>query len=207
MRLSALLLVLALASVLPLTGCDSTGIDPDGVTPPPPPCTTGCVDPDPDPDPDPETMVHLDPRDTFLRTSHDPDAVWPAILPLSDLGLAEGDRACFRATGDYELGNGIRASENEQPLVIATFSASDRLDVPEERYRVLDAVGPDAGLVTPLAAVGDLETDFPEDFDATDACVHVPAGATHVFLGAWDAFYSDNSPVGDEPFGVLIRRD
>lgn len=229
MRLSALLLVLAIGAALPLTGCDSTGID----GPSAPPCSGGCTPgtppghpgtpppttpppttpppttppPTTPPPTGPKTFVGLDGRDTFLRTSEDPGALGPAILPLADLGLAVGNVACFQAVGDYGLGGGLLASQNEQPLVIAAFSASDRFAGSDVRIRIQDAVGPDAGLVTPLTAIGDLETDFTQDFDATDACVTVPTGAAFLFLGAWDAFYSDNEFAGDVPFGVRISRD
>ena len=211
MRLSALLLVLALGTALPLTGCDSSGIDdtprpppmPPPPTTPPPPTQPPPTQPPPS---GPGTCVGLDGRDTFLRTNEDPGALGPAIVPLSDLGLSGGDIACFRAEGDYSLGGGVRASQNEQPLVLAVFSASDRFDSPDVRARITDAVGPDAGLATPITAIGEFETDVPQDFDATRACVAVPADAQFLFLGAWDAYYSDNGFAGDVPFGVRITR-
>jgi hypothetical protein len=218
MRLSALLLVLALGAALPLAGCDSSGIDGPA---PGPYCPTGCppthppVDPPTDPPVDPptdppggvKTFVGLDGRDTFLRTNLDPDALGPAFLPIADLGLSEGDVACFQASGDYSLGGGVLASSTGDPLVIGAFSASDRFSGPESLLRIEDAVGPEFGLVTPVTAIGDLTTDFPQDFDATTGCVTVPDGAAFLFLGAWDAYYSDNGAAGSEAFGVRIQRD
>ena len=93
------------------------------------------------------------------------------------------------------------------PLVIGAFSASDAFEGPDARLRITNAVGPEFGLVTPVTAIGDLDTDVPQDFDATSGCVTVPHGAAFLFLGAWDAYYSDNGSAGTEAFGVTIARD
>lgn len=172
-------------------GCDTTGVDPE-----PRPCSVCTGD----------TFVGLDGRDSFLRLQGDDGALGPAYPSLIRLGLAPGDNVCFEARGDYSVAPGVTARQLGQPLVIAAFSASETFLDETNQVRIADAVGPDGGLVTPATYIDGLPTDFPQDFDATDTCVTVPAGARYLFMGAYDNFYSDNDAAGSEPFGVRIVR-
>ena len=153
------------------------------------------------------TETALDPRATYLRTNDDPDAQAPTRLVLESMALKPGDTACFEATGDFDLGNGLLVSAAQVPLVAAVFSEGDDLAPSDARYRVTGAVGPDRPhFLTPRTVLGDFETDIPQDFDATDVCVTVPPAATHVFLGAWDGYYSDNTPLHPNTYGIRIWR-
>lgn len=208
MRRLALLMTLAAVGVLALSGCDSTGLD-TGCTvnchPQPDPHPNPDPDPDPDPQPTPKVFVGLDARGTYLLTNEDPDAQPAAVRALGDVGLQAGGDACFEATGDVDLG-GILARPNDIPVVMAVFSTNDVLGAADERYRVSGAVGAIEAIETPRTSIGDLETDIAQDFNATAACVTVPAEATHVFFGAWDGFSSDNTAAPGDAYGVLVWR-
>lgn|GEM_PF-5825007 len=215
MRRSALLMILAVGGLVTLAGCDSTGLDTN--------CTVGChpgpnpphpnpPNPNP-PNPNPPTpdpvkvFVELDARGTYLLTNEDPEAQPASIRPLGALNLVAGQRACFEAVGDLDLGNGLLARPNGIPVVMAVFSADDHLGASDQRYRVTGAVGHIEDVETPRTALGDLETDIAQDFNATDACVTVPAGATHVFFGTWDSYVSDNRKAdGSDAYGVRVWR-
>lgn len=205
MRRLATLPALALAGAFALAGCDSSGLDTPGPGPTPGPAPGPAPSPPPG-GPGPATFLSLDPQATFLRTNEDPDAARPAVRRLAALGLAPGDEACFAASGDLDLGDGLLASDAGVPLALAIFSSDDALAPADVRERVTGAVGPERHHATPNTVLGDLATDVPQDFDATDACVTVPAGAAYVFLGAWDGYYSDNRRVEPDTYGVRIWR-
>ena len=220
MRTALLLAGLALVFSLPLTGCDSVG--PDDLA-----CVTCGDHPGDDTDSDDDagsggsdddggsdggeadktSFVEVHPRQTYLLTSADPDAVDAPALRLSDWGLEAGDVVCATAVGDFYTEPGVLASSRGLPLVTAIFSATDELKPDTERRRVETALeaGDDVG--TWATAVGGHETDVAEDLDATDACVTIPAGAAFVFLAPFDSFYGDNADalVNGQPFGLLVE--
>ena len=175
--------LLAAALVLSLAGCDTTGID-DGQPV--------------------SVVVPVSPRQTYTLVSQD-DALDAPAVSLAGLGLAPGDPVCFRAEGDFNIAGTFYASENSQPLVSAVFSATDRLLGGSVRRRVPDAVEAGPDLVTRPSDRGALDTDIPEDFDATRLCLTVPSGARFVFFAAYDTYYADNSNIPGTPFGVRVE--
>ena len=132
---------------------------------------------------------HVPPRSTFLRTSLDPDPRPPIILDLEQVGAEAGDALRFTRTGYF--GSGIAQT---MAWGNAVFSASDVILGPTgTRYRVPDAI--DAGEDYYSGWVTIFPTDIPEDFGVFDGApdVVVPDGATHLFLGVRDNYYSDNT--------------
>ena len=192
MRLS----LFAFAALVALTasGCDSNGIDIDT---PPGGGTPGGGTPA-------LTFAPLNPTATYLRT--DAATVDATPLLLSDYGLAPGDVACFRTAGDFFYAPGLLASTRSEPLATGVFSASSDLNATSELDRVKDAIDGDWDIFTrPVYGTGS-ETNIDEDFEVTDDCWTVPAGATHLFLSAYDDAFEDNTDArtGGQEFGVFV---
>lgn len=200
-------MALALAIAFPLSGCDSTGIDG-----PMTPCTSGCggggnggggngggsAD---------SLIVPVNPMQTYLLVESGFTALNAQAVSLAGLGVAPGDSVCFRAVGDYVIGGGVLASQNDQPLGLGVFSATPRLDPIDQRNRVLDAVEAGEDIVSPATVATGSPTDIDQDFDATNACLTVPAGARYLFLSVWDNYFADNTEVDGQTFGVSVRRN
>ena len=197
MRLSLLAFLAAVA--LTSAGCDSNGIDPTPGGGTPGGGTPGGGTPA-------LTFAPVDVTATYLTTDEEAPNATPFLL--ASYGLRPGDTACFRATGDYLVYPGQLASGTDSPLATGVFSASDRLHGPTERFRVKDPLDTDGDVVTRPMYTSGAATDIPQDFDATDACRVVPAGATHVFLSAVDDMFLDNTDarVGGNGFGVAVSR-
>jgi hypothetical protein len=206
------LLAFTLLAALTTSGCDSSGIDTNLPTGPGGTGSggtgsggtgsgTGGGGTDTTPT---RTFAPVDPRATYLLTDEEtPDAV---AYSLADFDLAPGDTACFRAQGDFYYHPGMLASETGTPLATGAFSASDELNATADPHRIKDVL--DGGWyvpTNPMYTTG-AATDIDEDFDATDACWAVPAGATHVFFSAYDDMFLDNAAalVDGQPFGVAV---
>lgn len=209
MRLSSLLVALAVAVALPLTGCDSNGIDL--------PCTSGCTpggggNPGGTPGgggtPN-ATFVQVNPMQTYLRVETGFQALDAPAVSLDDLGVAEGESVCFQASGDYFIADGVLSSDVNPGQVLAVFSGTPVLEDTAQRFRVPDALDAGEDVVSPATINSDEPTDIEEDFDATDACVTVPDGARYVFFSVWDNYFDDNTDADADgaPFGVAVRRD
>lgn len=209
------LLTFTAAAALTLSACDSTGIDsPDdfcsvdctgggttGTTPGGGSTGGGSTGTMPA-----RTFAPVAPTATYLLA----EAGTPAATAylLSDFGLAPGNTACFKATGDFTVYPGRLASATGNPVVTGVFSASSALSATSERNRVKDAIDGDWDLPTaPLFTTG-APTNIDEDFKAADDCWTVPASATHVFFSVYDNSYADNADanVGGQPFGVQVSR-
>ena len=206
------LLAFTLLAALTASGCDSSGIDTNVPTPPGSGGSggsgggtggggTGGGGTGTTPT---RTFAPVDPTATYLLTDEEtPDAV--AYL-LADFGLAPGDTACFRAQGDFYYHPGVLASETGTPLATGAFSASNELNATADPHRIKDALDGDWFVTTNPMYTSGAATDVDEDFDATDACWAVPAGATHLFLSAYDDMFLDNTDalVDGQPFGVAV---
>ena len=132
---------------------------------------------------------HVPPRATFLRTNLDPDPRPPVIVDLAQLGAEPGDTLRFTRTGYFSA-----ALNYTMAWADAVFSSSDVI-LPATGYlnRVPDAI--EAGPDNWSPGVPGFPTDIPEDFLVVNpgVDVEVPVGATHLFLGVEDQFYSDNT--------------
>jgi hypothetical protein len=230
MRRLTLFSACVLVAGLALAGCDTTGLDDiscttptcgnpapgPGPSPGPPPAPSPGPSPGPPPAPAPPPTpaptpgqvytFPLDPRATYLRTFEDPDAQHPLVIALNEVDLKPGDRACFETTGDFDLGSGLLASVARIPLAIAVFSTDATVLATDARDRVPAAVGPVETFLTPRTVLGDLETDIARDFDASDICRTVPAFASHVVVGAFDGYYSDNTPLHPNTYRLRLQR-
>lgn len=212
MRTTLLFAGLALAFTLPLTGCDSTGID--GET-----CQYNCVggsnngagggdggDNGGGNGGDKASVtIDISPRQTYLRTSED-DAIDAPAISLRDLGYSAGEPVCFRTEGDYTIAGTYYATERGGTLLTAVFSSSQTLRSNSERYRVADAIEAGSDTFTLPTDRNGLVTDIDEDFDALDVCLTIPDGAEYVFFGAFDSFYGDNGSIDGTPFRVRIEK-
>ncbi|MFN3596317.1 MAG: hypothetical protein ACK41D_03500 [Rubricoccaceae bacterium] len=175
-------------------------------------CDTVIVDPDPDAPARPPTgpvFLHVDPAPTYLRVHNDRPVAAAVPRMLRSYGLRPGDRACFRAVGDFDIRDGTPASSRGLPLVTAVFSSDNRLLAGDVRQRVPGALAAGTPVVTPRTVSESRATDIPEDFDATDACVTVPPGARYFFLSPFDDFFSDNRQLANaaQRFGVRLSRE
>ena len=193
------LFVFAAAVALTASGCDSNGIDsPGGGTP------GGGNTPGGGGTPTPAlTFAPVNPAATYLRT--DAGTAFATPILLSDYGLAPGDTACFRMVGDADLGGGTLASAGEVRLTGA-FSAGSALNAPSELNRIKDIIDGDWFVATlPVTTSGET-SDIDADFDVTDDCWPVPAGAAYAFFSVYDGYFADNTDAnaGGQPFGVVI---
>ena len=151
------------------------------------------------------SLVTVNPRQTYILTSandlQDVDA--PAVR-LSDLGYAPGQPVCFRAEGDFTFTPGARASKRSSGIVTAVFSSTADLLNGDNRHRVTGAIDAGTDIVTQPTALDAIATDVPEDFDATNTCLTVPAGAQFVFFGINDTYFTDNDNIDGVGFGVRV---
>ena len=183
MRAPLPLAVLFLAVGLAATGCDSVGNEP-GSTP---------------------DFIPVSPKQTYLKTD-DAGALDAPAVRLSSYGVAPGDYVCGGVVGDFTTEPGALASDRDLPMLTAVFSATNVLLSSNEMNRVPGAL--DTGNdVTTIDTTGGSPTDIAEDFDATDGCVEVPAGAVYAFIAPYDARYSDNADalLGGRTFGLVLR--
>lgn len=208
MRTSFLAAGLALAVLVPLSGCDTTGVDDicdgdcDG-TPGGHPGDGG------QPGRDASAFVPVDPRQTYTLTSaQDYTDVDAPAVDLSALGYAPGHRVCFRAEGDYIVDGTERATERDLALVTAVFSSTPELLSGDLLERVPGAIEAGEDYITLDTFLDDLATDISQDFVADDVCLTIPDGARYVFFATVDSYYSDNTDarVNDRPFGVRIQK-
>jgi hypothetical protein len=146
-----------------------------------------------------QVIIPLEHRGTFLRTNQD-SPIAPVILSLSTLGLAPGDLIRIRILGEYSYNSAGATTRNS----CAVFSSSTTLLATNVQARVPGAI--DAGIEFMSAPTfhGSLPTDIPQDFRTGDsvsldrADVVVPAGATHLFIGAHDSLYGDNQDTDND---------
>lgn len=145
------------------------------------------------------TIIHLNPRATYLQESSDPLAVNASAIGLSGLGISPGDLIRIEVIGSFN--HNLAGDQRDQ--TVAVFSASATLLSDTVLNRVQDAIDTGTDYIT--------NGDIPEDFLAGDTIatavpgvtIGVPAGATHIFIAARDNHYSDNSdPNGN--YGVSI---
>jgi hypothetical protein len=153
-----------------------------------------------------QVFVKIDPRHTYLRRNNDP-APNPAALALSALGLAPGNVVRIRRLGDFDNGPGAETFGT----TIALFSSSSTLLAETSLARVPGALEAGCDWTTAPTWSGSLPTDIPEDFvvaigagaaaTQNEVVVAIPANSTHLFIGAHDSLYYDNTdPDGD--YGV-----
>ena len=110
----------------------------------------------------------------------------------SDISGVEIDNGVFFAT--------VRVIPRARPeIVISNFTKGDA-------RRIKDAIDGDWHIETRPSYTTGAPTDIDEDWEATDACWTVPAGATHVFFSVYDDMFLDNTDalVNGEAFGVAV---
>ncbi len=169
-----------LALALVLAACDTDGID--TITP-----TYDPVD------------VTLVPTDTYLRTNVDPEATDAVGIPLDSLNIRPGDRVAFGVAGSVILDPTSGFSSRD---VMGVFSDSPVLGASDQLVRVSGNLAAGRNYVSLVTAQGELPTDIPNDFRVNGGPVTVPAGATHMFIGISDAYFSDNMASGS---GLRVR--
>jgi len=147
----------------------------------------------------------LDPRATFLRTENDP-ALPPLIVDLNALGVAPGSWVEIGTSGAYQWRGGV---PDDYRYLVAVFSANSQLLASTVQQRVPGAIAAGPAYGSGATYYGNLPTDLAEDFVCSRdqwgerTVVQVPAGATHLFLGALDSYYSDNSDPNQDYVAVL----
>lgn len=149
-------------------------------------------------------FVQIDPATTFLRVDPDDSPVGaPVVLDLeNDLGIAAGDIVFISVQGSYQFDT---PQSGDRSNVIGVFSGSNTLLAQDQVDRVQDAIlAPTAtSIYTGPTLPNGYARDIAQDFDASDAVIEVPDGATHLFLAPRDDRLADNiDPDGD--FGVEV---
>lgn len=148
----------------------------------------------------------LDPRAGYLRTNNDPAAAPPLLLDLGSLGLAAGQWLRIGTVGAYRSVNG---GPDTYRSLVGVFANSTQLLPDTVQQRVVGAIAAGPAVASGPTFYGQLPVDIPQDFDcsrngyATSIEVQVPAGATHLFLGTHESYFTDNvDPNGD--FAVVL---
>lgn len=141
----------------------------------------------------------LDPRRTYLLTNS--DAPLDALtIDLGALGIESGMTIRLERLGGFDCGP---PCVDDRVGMVGVFSAGTVLLATNQRHRVPGAIDAGVDFVTSQTYFGGVQTDIPEDFAIADTTVRVPDGATHLFVGAHDSLYVDNTdPNGD--FAVRV---
>lgn len=159
--------------------------------------------------------ISIDPLQTFLFTNNDPwsgngSVAGTTPIVLSDIGLSGGDLIQLEKLGDWYDGyagyTGVHvATLDVMTEMIGVFSNSNELLAPNVLARVPGALSAGTEYTTWNTLFGDISTDVYGDFRIDNTFLHVPFGATHLFVAAHDIYYSDNSdPDGD--YAVRITK-
>jgi subtilisin family serine protease len=148
----------------------------------------------------PLMVADISPRAGFLHTCGE-TPLSPAIIALSDLDLNPGDWLYLRVLGSFLGPIGYYGA-----LASGIFSSSDVLLDSSNLHRVPGAIQADTydhHTTTTYECDGE-PTDIPEDFRIdTSLIVEIPAGATHLFIGVSDCWYSDNVE-GPDGYAVYL---
>lgn len=137
--------------------------------------------------------LSVDPRRTHLRTSS--DAPLDALkIDLAALGISSGSTVRLEQLGAWSCG----PCQDTITGMTGVFSAGDVLLPSDQSHRVPGAIDAGDDMGTGPTPAGGFPTDIPEDFSISDTTIEVPSGATHLFVGALDIIFFDNSdPNGD----------
>jgi hypothetical protein len=161
--------------------------------------------------------LSLTEKSTFYNTCDDSAVNAPAYV-LSSLGLEPGDWILLDAEGSWE---GTDVSQDSER--VGVFAGSGVLETKTEMLTEYDPPKElvsrtiqdpiDAGqyLVTePTKECDGRVTDIPHDFLISGAItlIQIPEGATHLFIGAYDSYYANNTNVTHSGgrFGVQITK-
>jgi hypothetical protein len=139
--------------------------------------------------------ISLNPKATYLHVCNDAALNAPAIS-LAGLGFLPGETIQIEVLGDWDCGSPCADTE---AATGAVFSASATLLGGASANRVPDAIAAGMPAVTGNTFWCNTPTDIPADFRVDPSTtVVIPAGATHLFIGALDSLFDDNTdPDGD----------
>ena len=144
-------------------------------------------------------VVPIDPKAAYLHVCNDAALNAPA-LSLAGLGILPGETILIEVLGDWDCG----PCADTEIATGAVFSGSATLLGGAQSHRVPDAIAAGTPTVTGNTFWCSTPTDIPEDFRVDAAVmVVVPPGATHLFIGALDSLYDDNSDP-DADYSVRI---
>ena len=137
-----------------------------------------------------DTIVPLDPRATYLHVCNDAALNAPA-LSLAGLGIVPGQTLLIEVLGNWDCGG---PCSDTGTGTIAVFSGSSTLLAGSQSHRVPDAIAAGAPVTTGNTYWCNTPTDIAEDcLVSPSANVVVPQGATHLFIGASDILFDDNT--------------
>ena len=146
------------------------------------------------------SVIGIDARSTFLRTSgENTSPSWP--INLANLGLKAGDLIRLDVLGDFSYASGELRDEVTQ--LIAVFSSSATLLPADRLNRVAGAIDAGTDVATGPTLSGARDTDIAQDFSIGRDNIRIPAGAKYLFVAAPDIFYSDNADP-DADFALRI---
>ncbi len=152
-----------------------------------------------------QTVVPLTAKGSFLHVNSD-SVVNAVPVALAPLGLLPGTSVRLRVLGDFDQGPGGDVVTD----TLGVFSSSATLLGAALLHRVPDAIDAGEDFFTITTFQGNQATDIAEDFflgtpTSPVVTVLVPAGATHLFLCAYDHYYADNSDP-DADYRVELTR-
>lgn len=150
--------------------------------------------------------IVINPKSTFLKTSDDPDALVPLVLDLNSLGISENNYLYIESYGSFDFAP--PEDEYQGTSVIALFSSTSVVESSSEANgpsRIPGMIVTDQDpIFTQNTFFNDQQTDISGDFSARRTLVKVPEGATHMFIGANDAFFGDNIQNNSDKLRVSI---
>ena len=172
----------------------------------------------------------LNPYNTFLWTYSDPGAQAPDAISLVGLGVTPGEQIVITGFGNMCFTGGPSGCSEVDPAVIAgVFSTSSTFSGPGDSGLLIPGqialngtetaqtnenpyYSPGGGWGTGSSApnfglddfsIPDTCTSYPSG-SCTSETITVPTGATWLFLGVIDSYYTDNNLPSDGVLGVEI---
>lgn len=141
-----------------------------------------------------QIQIPINVKSTFYRTSNDAGAVPAAGVPLSALGVAPGQWLHIATAGGFFNGSGSDTTRN----LACVFSSNGVLLPDGVVDRVQGAIGAGTSFTSSNTYYSNLTTNIPQDFVVANSVsngtlVKVPPGATFIFFGIPDNYYSGNT--------------
>ena len=151
---------------------------------------------------------HINPKQTFYRTSNDPKAETPIFFILAELPGSINQKLQIHIYGDYAT---TKTSGDIRKELRGCFTKTPTVLGPTVVKRLPDAIDARCHIVSPPTYHLNLPTDIPEDFRITfDAqgnfLIAIPPGAEWIVLCVPDNFYGDNSDPDDDLWLRFSRR-
>jgi choice-of-anchor A domain-containing protein len=158
-------------------------------------------------------QIPLSDRATYLRVRSGDVADPPLVVSLASHGIIPGDRLLIKQIGDFDYNAGYGDREG---ILTAVFSQGNVVLDSRQGHRIPGALAT-GHTFDSSTTQNDIPEDFgiswqlfrpnwpnlPPNFNGIE--VQVPSGATHLIIGVWDDWYSDNRDQDSDLAVELVR--